>query len=87
MSVEQILREHIVTTYMGGDGAGLEGDTSLTELNIIDSSEIFELVHYIRAELGIDIPIEEIHAENFGTINAMARLVDRLRAPSDAAAK
>ena len=79
MNLAHTLREHIVTNYMAGNGAGLDGETSLMDLNIIDSTEIFELVHYIRVELGVDVPIEEVHADNFGTINAMALLVDRLR--------
>lgn len=79
MNLTYTLREHIVANYMAGNGAGLDGDTSLTDLNIIDSTGIFELVHYIRVELGVDVPLEEVHVDNFGTINAMARLVDRLR--------
>jgi acyl carrier protein len=79
MNVTTLLREHIVTNYLGGDGAELRGDTSLLALNILDSSAVLELVHYLRAEVGVVVPIEDVALENFETIDAIDALVRRLQ--------
>lgn len=77
MNVRNQLREHIAVNYMGGDAAGLEDATPLLELNIIDSVAIFDLLHYIRTEMGVTLPIEDVSPDNFGSIASIASLVER----------
>ena len=71
------LRDHIVANYMGGDGSCLDLTTPLLDLNILDSVAIFDLLHYIRTEMGVAIPLDEVSPDNFRTIAAIAQMVER----------
>lgn len=75
MSIEETITHHIASHYLEGDGAGLDENTSLLELNIIDSSAIFELVGFLRREFRISIPIEDVVPENFADVRSIAALV------------
>lgn len=79
MSLALRIRDHIATQYLGGDAAELESSTPLLELNVIDSASIFDLVQFLSDAEGIDIPLEHVNAENFGTIGGMVELVERIK--------
>ncbi|MCC9710698.1 acyl carrier protein [Streptomyces sp. MNU76] len=79
MTSRELITDYIVDVWMDGDAESLEPDTPITELNIIDSAGIFDLVHYLQSELRISIPVQEISPKNFRSVNAIAELVDRLR--------
>lgn len=83
MTTQQSLISYIADFWMDGDAAGLDGDVPLADLNIIDSSAIFDLVHYLQGEYRIAIPLPEISPENFRTVRSIATLVDRLRSERD----
>ena len=65
------LKQHIAKTYMHGDGNGLTEVTPLLGLNIIDSSRLFELVHFIGSEFAVKIPFDQIVPENFESIGTI----------------
>lgn len=52
----------------------------LVDDGILDSLTIVSLIGTLSMEYGIDIPYEEIVPENFNSIEAMAAMVERLRA-------
>ncbi|MGW0705623.1 acyl carrier protein [Streptomyces sp. NPDC002643] len=79
MTTEQLIIDHIAETLLNGDSDGLDSETPLTELNIIDSAGIFDLVHHLQSEFRITVPLVEVSPVNFATVSAMAGLVDRLR--------
>jgi acyl carrier protein len=79
MNVAVVLHAHIVENYLGGDGSELRGDTSLLALNIVDSAAVLEIVHYLRTNLGVAVPIEDVTLENFESIDAIDALVRRLQ--------
>ena len=79
MSLIERITDHIVAQYLGGDASELGPDTALLELNVIDSASIFDIVRFLGESEGVPIPIEELSAENFATIRAIAALVERLR--------
>ena len=79
MTLAHRIREHIAHHYLGGDGQGLDDDTPLLELNIIDSTSLFDLVRFLCAEGQVRITRAHVVAENFATVNAMVRLVERAR--------
>ncbi|CAM3121444.1 acyl carrier protein [Streptomyces albus] len=83
MNTEQSIINHIATVLLDGDSEGLDSETPLTELNIIDSAGIFDLVHHLQDEFRITVPLPEVSPENFATVHAMAALVDRLRAEQE----
>ena len=49
---------------------------ALVDDGILDSMTITGIVTLLTIELGIEIPYEEITAENFNSITAMAQLVE-----------
>ena len=80
--ITNVLKDHIAATYLQGERAGLTETTPLLGLNIIDSSRLFELVHFIGSEFAVKIPLDQIVPENFESICAIATLIERIRASS-----
>lgn len=72
------IKQHIATNYLDGEGDDLTNDTPLTELNIIDSASIFDLVDFIKEVTGLNVPMVEINPGNFASIDSMCQLVTRL---------
>lgn len=62
-----------------GDASELGRDTPVLEGDVIDSMGIYELSTFLEQEYGIEILDEEVVPENFGSIEALARLVDAKR--------
>ncbi|MBL1075901.1 acyl carrier protein [Nocardia sp. 2] len=79
MTTQDFLLRHIAESWLGGNSAGLHADTPLLELNIISSSEVFDLVHSIQSAFGIAIPLPEIRPENFRSVDVIADLIERCR--------
>ncbi|WP_194905960.1 phosphopantetheine-binding protein [Catenulispora rubra] len=79
MTTQQSLMRYIADTWMGGDSTGLEADSNLVELNVIDSAAIFDLVHHLQVAYQIKVPLHEVTPDNFRTVAAIAALVDQLR--------
>lgn len=79
MTTELSIMSYIADTWMGGDATGLDADVPLVELNIIDSADIFELVHHLQDQYRVAVPLQEISPPNFRTVGTIARLIDRLR--------
>jgi acyl carrier protein len=77
-AAERTLLDHIARTWMDGDADGLDVDSPIIDLNIIDSAAIFDLVHYLQSQFRITVPLTEVSPANFGSVRAVARLVDRL---------
>ncbi|NEA57188.1 acyl carrier protein [Streptomyces sp. SID13666] len=79
MTTQQSLITYIADTWMDGDADGLDAEVRLTEMNIIDSAAIFDLVHHLQSDFHITVPLQEITPRNFRTINDIAALVERLQ--------
>jgi acyl carrier protein len=77
--ITDVLKEHIAKTYMHGEHGGLTETTPLLGLNIIDSSRLFELVHFIGSEFAVKIPFDQIVPENFESIGTITTLIERIR--------
>ena len=57
------------------------GDTDqLLDLGIVDSLGFVELVEEVQTRYGVAVADTEITEENFGSIDAIARFVERKRA-------
>lgn len=57
----------------------LEGLTDIVEGSYLDSFEIMNLIMMLSETFGVEIEFEEITAENFNSIDAMAGMIERLR--------
>ncbi|MFD9905357.1 acyl carrier protein [Streptomyces sp. NPDC059063] len=80
MSTEQSIINYIADVWLDGDAEGLDAHLPIAELNIIDSAGIFDLVHYLQSDFRVTVPLQEISPANFRTVDAIAALVERLRA-------
>nr|5JDX_A Chain A, Putative peptidyl carrier protein [Serratia sp. (in: enterobacteria)] len=78
--LESKLINHIATQFLDGEKDGLDSQTPLFELNIVDSAAIFDLVDFLRQESKVSIGMQEIHPANFATVQSMVALVQRLKA-------
>jgi acyl carrier protein len=80
MTIEQAITAYVADAWLGGDAEGLDAELPLAEMNIIDSSAMFDLVHYLQARFRVSVPLDEVTPANFATIRTIAALVERLRA-------
>jgi acyl carrier protein len=85
MSTQQSIIDHIAEVWLDGDADGLDAHVPLAELNIIDSVEIYELVHYLQDRFRITVPLRDVCPANFRTVDAIASLVERLRRERESA--
>lgn len=65
--------------YMRHD-VELRDTDSLLGRGIVDSLGVMELITFLQAEFGVDVPDEMITEENFGTVRAIADFVMAKRA-------
>lgn len=76
MSLEQQLRNHIVSAHLPGeDPANVRLDDDLIDSGILDSMAIMQLVGHLETEYGISILTEEIDPRHFATVSTLASLV------------
>ncbi|MFC5718660.1 acyl carrier protein [Streptomyces gamaensis] len=80
MTPQKLITDYIVEVWMDGDADGLEPDTPIDELNIIDSAGVFDLVHYLQEEFRVTVPLREIAPANFRSVSTISALVERLKA-------
>ena len=83
MTLEQRIKDHILAQYLGGSSEGLEDDTPLLELNILDSISIFDILQFLSNSEQVEVPIEEVTPENFASIRTMVHLIERHRTGSN----
>lgn len=77
--VNAVIKERIVTEFMGGTGS-LDDDTLLVEEEIIDSLGIFLLLGFIKERFGVEVDPEDVTMENFATVRAITTLVEKKNA-------
>ena len=73
---ENKIYDLIVSEMLNGDGEGLEENTHLFDLNILDSFKIMMMLAFIEEKLGVMITPEEMNKNNFSTISSIAAIVD-----------
>ncbi|GAA4232308.1 hypothetical protein GCM10022254_31830 [Actinomadura meridiana] len=61
--------------YVGADDGEVTDTTALIALGILDSLNTVLLLGFIREELGVVVPAQEINAANFKNIQAITALV------------
>lgn len=86
MTTTEQLRTFIISE-MGwrGPSEELTPDFPLIEHGVIDSLGLFILVSFIGQQFGVTIGYDELNPQDFATIGAMARLIERKRGMGDGA--
>jgi acyl carrier protein len=76
MTVADLVRRFVVEELdYEGEPEDLTGDLELLEEGVLDSLRIMALVEYLEAEFDIVIDEDDVVAERFETIDAIAGLV------------
>lgn len=78
-SIESSLIEYVSGNLLEGSVEGLDADTPLLELNILDSVEVLTIVQFMQSEFGVAVPVGRVVPENFGSVRAMCGLVAELK--------
>ena len=71
------MREEILEICESVDGSVDFTSTALIDNNEIDSVSLIEIVSEIMDQFDIEIPFEEVVPENFNSVDAMVRLVEK----------
>lgn len=78
---EALLTSFIKDRFLDGDLQDeFTSDTPLLEWGILDSLKIAILLNFIRDELGVSIPFQDINSRNFANVGSIARLAGELAA-------
>ena len=78
-AVREQLRAFIGRELLRGQDQGLGDDTPLLELGIVDSMGIVLLTTFLEKELATVVPPDDLKADNFANVTALASLIMRLR--------
>lgn len=71
MSIE----EQLTTYFRENFAADVDGDTALIESGLIDSMGVMELVEYLERSFGIEMDMDDMTVDRFGTITAIKHLI------------
>lgn len=76
--VRERIAEFVVNDLLLGDDSRLpDGDASLLEAGVIDSTGILELIEFLESEFGVQVQDNETVPENLDGINRVADYVQR----------
>lgn len=67
-----ILENFLFTT----NTAAISLDESLVNRGVVDSTGILEIIMFIEEQLGVEVADNEMIAENFDSVNNIARFVE-----------
>ena len=71
---QKAIRQFIVDNFLFGDASAAPSiDQALVKTGVVDSTGILEIVTFLETEWGVQTADEELAAENFGSIAAIAR--------------
>ena len=79
--LKKAIYDYIVGTWLSGDGRGLDDDTDLHQLGVLDSFSTLSLISFLEGTFKIQIEPSEINAESLRSVGAIAGLVQQKRAP------
>ncbi len=81
MTTIEILQDFITRELKWNGRPGqLRPDFGLIENHVIDSMGLYMLVSFVEEHFGVQVRDEDLIPENFGTLGAIATLVERKRA-------
>jgi acyl carrier protein len=79
----QRLRDFIAAElYKDGKPEDLTPEFHLFEHKVIDSLGLLTVISFVETQFGIVVDDDELSPENFETIGAIARLIERKRTPA-----
>lgn len=79
-AILDILKKFIEDQLIDAPGIVIESETPLLEWGILNSLATTKLVAFIREDLGVEVPMEEMVGENFRDLACITRMVSDLAA-------
>ncbi|HWO22077.1 MAG TPA: acyl carrier protein [Kofleriaceae bacterium] len=76
--VVEELRQLISRELLEGQDVGLDRETPLLELGLIDSLSIRMILKHVQDVFGLTIPVSALTPDNFRTLGTIGSLVARL---------
>jgi len=74
--IEADLKQFMVDNFLFGDASAAPArDQPLVQSGLVDSTGILEIVAFLEAKFGVHAADEDLAAENFATIAAIAKFV------------
>ncbi len=73
--LKQSIRDHIVETWLNGDGRGLDDDTDLQQTGVLDSFSTLALVAFLDETFSVQIEPSDINGQTFHSVDTIAKLV------------
>jgi acyl carrier protein len=73
--VRSSLRDHVVERWLNGDARGLDDETDLQLLGVLDSFSTLDVVAFLGEAFQVEIEPSDINSETFRSISTIARLV------------
>jgi acyl carrier protein len=73
--VKNSIREHIVNRWLNGDARGLDDETDLQQIGVLDSFSTLDLVSFLDETFRVQIEPSDINSETFRTVSTIANLV------------
>jgi acyl carrier protein len=73
--ISKKLKEHVARHVLNGKDVGLDEQTPLLEWGILNSIEIMRLLTFIKDAFHVHISPSKLVANNFSTIDAIAKMV------------
>lgn len=78
MNTKELVKNYILTELVKDKKQGNISDKdSLIESGIVDSLGIMKLIGFLEDKMSVQITDDELVPENFGSIEAIATLVDK----------
>jgi acyl carrier protein len=74
------LKKFIEDQLIDAPGIVIEPGTPLLEWGILNSLGTTKLIAFIREDLGVEVPVEEMVGENFRDLTCITRMVSGLAA-------
>lgn len=81
MNYETTLAEikgYIERELLGGDGKDLSPTSPLLAWGVLTSLRVVQMLHFIRQRFAIDVPPDELVAQNLKDLNSITNLVLRV---------
>lgn len=75
--MQEVIKNFILEKFLDNDSRGFSKDTDLS--GILDSMAFLKLIDFLEKEFAIEIPPNEFYVENFGNINKIMLLVERVQ--------
>ncbi len=73
------LQQYIAQEVLEGESVGLDADTPLLAMGILNSFEIIKFLSFIETQFDVTVPMDKVLGENLENLNAIANLVADLR--------